>query len=270
MAVSLFTDSYRPTFTRSVVVEGDFRSLVTGEACDLWRANQLVEDLDPVMVARSVSLRIEYLLDEGSPLCFDWELRLEDETGRQVARVEAAEEIVARPDDKKAAYDVGGPTVRGSVNGRVRSFAALWNELRRFLPASITQQLAGINVLGPWVAESLARTWAWGIRCPGRGPCSRMGASRRGNQNRWGWVGLPVPAELGRFPERPHHRGGPTRDRGRGPRPCPAITTTALRAPCPAVRRHHRPVRGVLHSRRRGRGHGPGGVPPRPHHRCGG
>lgn len=162
MAASLFTDSYRPTFTRSVVVEGDFRSLVTGEACDLWRANRLVEDLDPVMVARSVSLRIEYLLDEGSPmLCFDWELRLEDETGRQVARVEAAEEIVARPDDKKAVYDVGGPTVRGSVNGRVRSFAALWNELRRFLPASITQQLAGINVLGPWVAESLARTWAW-------------------------------------------------------------------------------------------------------------
>ena len=162
MAASLFTDSYRPTFTRSVVVEGDFRSLVTGEACDLWRANRLVEDLDPVMVARSVSLRIEYLLDEGSPmLCFDWELRLEDETGRQVARVEAAEEIVVRPDDKKAVYDVGGPTVRGSVNGRVRSFVALWNELRRFLPASITQQLAGINVLAPWVAESLARTWAW-------------------------------------------------------------------------------------------------------------
>ena len=162
MAASLFTDSYRPTFTRSVVVEGDFRSLVTGEACDLWRANALVTDRDPVTFARQVSLRIEYLLDEGSPkLCFDWELRLEDLDGRQLARVEAAEEIVARPDDKKAAYDVGGPTVRGSVNGRVRSFAALWNELRRFLPASITQQLAGINVLGPWVAESLARTWAW-------------------------------------------------------------------------------------------------------------
>lgn len=162
MTASPFTDSYRPTFTRSVVVEGDLRSLVTGEACDLWRANRLVEEVDPVLAARRVNLEIEYLLDEGSPtLCFDWELRLEDETGRQLARVEAEEEIVSRADDTGAAYDIGGPTARGTVNGRVRGVTALRDELRRFLPAGIVRELAGINVLGPWVAESLARTWTW-------------------------------------------------------------------------------------------------------------
>ena len=162
MTASPFTDSYRPTFTRSVVVEGDLRSLVTGEACDLWRANRLVEEVDPVLAARRVNLEIEYLLDEGSPtLCFDWELRLEDETGRQLARVEAEEEIVSRADDTGAAYDIGGPTARGTVNGRVRGVTALRDELRRFLPASIVRKLAAINDLGPWVAESLARTWTW-------------------------------------------------------------------------------------------------------------
>ena len=162
MTASPFTDSYRPTFTRTYQVVGDLRSLVTGEACDLWRANRLVEELDPVLAARWVSLRIEYLLDEGSPtLCFDWELRLEDIVGRQLARVEAEEEIVSRADDTGAAYDIGGPTARGTVNGRVQGVAALRDGLRRFLPASIVRKLAGINVLGPWVAESLARTWAW-------------------------------------------------------------------------------------------------------------
>ena len=115
-----------------------------------------------MLAARRVNLEIEYLLDEGAPtLCFDWELRLEDETGRQLARVEAEEEIIARADDTGAAYDIGGPTARGTVNGRVQGVAALRDELRAFLPAGIVRRLAGINILGPWVAESLARTWAW-------------------------------------------------------------------------------------------------------------
>ena len=158
-----FTSTYRPVFTRTYQVKGDLRDLVSANACEAWRANRLVEDLDPVAAACWVSLRIEYLLDEGSPtLCFDWELSLEDVVlGRQLAQVEAEEEIVSHADDTGAAYDIGGPTVRGTVNGRVKTFVALWNELRRWLPASIVRELAGINVLAPWVAESLARTWAW-------------------------------------------------------------------------------------------------------------
>ena len=162
MTASPFTSTYRPTFTRTYQVKEDLRDLVSGNACDLWRANRLVEELDPVLAARRVNLEIEYLLDEGSPtLCFDWELQLEDIVGRQLARVEAEEEIVSRADDTGAAYDIGGPTARGTVNGRVRGVTALRDELRRFLPAGIVRELAGINVLGPWVAESLARTWTW-------------------------------------------------------------------------------------------------------------
>lgn len=162
MTASPFTSTYRPVYTRTYQVVGDLRALVTGEACDLWRTNRLVEELDPVLAARRVNLEIEYLLDEGSPtLCFDWELQLEDLGGRQLARVEAEEEIVSHADDTGAAYDIGGPTARGTVNGRVRGVAALRDELRRFLPAGIVRELAGINVLGPWVAESLARTWTW-------------------------------------------------------------------------------------------------------------
>lgn len=162
MTASPFTSTYRPTFTRTYQVKGDLRDLVSANACEAWRTNRLVEELDPVAAAKWVSLRIEYLLDEGSPtLCFDWELSLEDVLGRQLASVEAEEEIVSHADDTGAAYDIGGPTVRGTVNGRVKTFVALWNELRRWLPASIVRELAGINVLAPWVAESLARTWAW-------------------------------------------------------------------------------------------------------------
>lgn len=157
-----FTSTYRPVFTRTYLVEGDLGDLVSGNACAAWRANALVKDRDPVVVAKWVKLEIEYLLDEQSPtLCFDWELRLEDLGGRQLAQVEAEEEIVSHADDTGAAYDIGGPTVRGTVNGRVKTFVALWNELRRWLPATIVRELAGINVLAPWVSECLARTWAW-------------------------------------------------------------------------------------------------------------
>ena len=162
MTASPFTSTYRPVYTRTYQVKEDLRDLVSANACEAWRTNRLVEDLDPVAAAHWVSLQIEYLLDEGSPtLCFDWELQLEDLRGRQVARVEAEEEIVSRADDTGAAYDIGGPTARGTVNGRVQGVAALRDGLRRFLPAGIVRKLAGINVLGPWVAESLARTWAW-------------------------------------------------------------------------------------------------------------
>ena len=157
-----FTSTYSPVFTRTYQVKGDLGDLVSGNACEAWRANALVTDRDPVSAAKWVSLRIEYILDEGSPtLCFDWELQLEDLGGRQLAQVEAEEEIVSHADDTGAAYDIGGPTARGTVNGRVRGVTALRDELRRWLPAGIVRELAGINVLGPWVAESLARTWAW-------------------------------------------------------------------------------------------------------------
>ena len=160
MTASPFTSTYRPTFTRTYQVKGDLRDLVSANACEAWRANRLVEDLDPVLAAHWVSLQIEYLVVEGHPdICFDWELQLEDLGGRQLAQVEAEEYLT--PHFDTGDYVLGGPSVHGSVNGRVRSVAALRDELRRFLPAGIVRELAGINVLGPWVAESLARTWAW-------------------------------------------------------------------------------------------------------------
>lgn len=159
MTASPFTNTYSPTFTRTYLVEGDLGDLVSGNACEAWRANRLVEDRDPVLVAKWVSLRVEYPVVEGNPdICFDWELRLEDLSGRQLAQVEAEEYLNPRLDTGD--YVLGGPKDNGSVNGRVKTFVAVWNELRRWLPASIAQQLAGINDLGPWVAESLARTWA--------------------------------------------------------------------------------------------------------------
>jgi len=160
MTASPFTSTYRPTFTRTYQVKGDLRDLVSANACEAWRANRLVEDLDPVLAARWVSLRIEYLVVEGNPdICFDWELRLENTAGQQFARVEAEEYLT--PHFDTGDYVLGGPTARGTVNGRVRGVAALRDELRRWLPAGIVRELAGSNVLGPWVAESLARTWAW-------------------------------------------------------------------------------------------------------------
>ena len=155
-----FTSTYRPVYTRTYQVKGDLRDLVSGNACEAWRANRLVEDRDPVAAACWVRLRIEYPVVEGNPdICFDWELSLEDVLGRQLAQVEAEEYLNPRLDT--GAHVLGGPKNHGSVNGRVKTFAALWNELRRWLPASIVRELAGINVLAPWVAESLARTWAW-------------------------------------------------------------------------------------------------------------
>ena len=160
MTASPFTSTYRPVYTRTYQVKGDLRDLVSGNACETWRANRLVEDLDPVLAARWVSLRIEYPIVEGNPdICFDWELRLENTAGQQFARVEAEEYLT--PHFDTGDYVLGGPTARGTVNGRVQSITALRDELRRFLPASIVRELAGINDLGPWVAESLARTWTW-------------------------------------------------------------------------------------------------------------
>ena len=159
MTASPFTSTYSPTFTRTYLVEGDLGDLVSGNACEAWRANRLVEDRDPVLAAKWVKLEIEYPVVEGNPdICFDWELRLEDLSGRQLAQVEAEEYLNPRLDTGD--YVLGGPKDHGTVNGRVKTFRALWNELRRWLPASIAQQLAGINVLGPWVSECLARTWA--------------------------------------------------------------------------------------------------------------
>ena len=51
MTASPFTSTYRPTFTRTYQVKEDLRDLVSGNACDLWRANRLVEELDPVLAA---------------------------------------------------------------------------------------------------------------------------------------------------------------------------------------------------------------------------
>lgn len=154
-----FTSTYRTVYTRTYQVKGDLGDLVSGNACEAWRANRLVEDRDPVAAACWVSLRIEYPVVEGNPdICFDWELQLEDVVGRQLAQVEAEEYLNPRLDT--GAHVLGGPKDNGSVNGRVKSFITLRNELLRWLPASIVQQLAGINVLSPWVAESLARTWA--------------------------------------------------------------------------------------------------------------
>ena len=155
-----FTSTYSPVFTRTYLVKGDLGDLVSGNACAAWRANALVADRDPVAVAKWVKLEIEYPVEDGNPdICFDWELSLEDVLGRQLAQVEAEEYLNPRLDT--GAHVLGGPKDHGSVNGRVKTFITLRNELLRWLPASIVRELAGINVLAPWVSECLARTWAW-------------------------------------------------------------------------------------------------------------
>lgn len=47
------------------------------------------------------------------------------------------------------------------MHGTANTVTDLRHELRLFLPANITRQLAATNDLDSWVAESLARTWAW-------------------------------------------------------------------------------------------------------------
>ena len=154
-----FTSTYSPVITRTYLVKGDLGDLVSANACEAWRANALVADRDPVAAAKWVKLEIEYPVEDGYPdICFDWELSLEDVLGRQLAQVEAEEYLNPRLDT--GAHVLGGPENHGSVNGRVKTFITLRNELLRWLPASIVRELAGINVLAPWVSECLARTWA--------------------------------------------------------------------------------------------------------------
>ena len=58
-------------------------------------------------------------------------------------------------------YIIGEPKPNGEVHGTANTVTDLRHELRLFLPANITRQLAATNDLDSWVAESLARTWVW-------------------------------------------------------------------------------------------------------------
>ena len=192
MTTQPFTSTYRPVFTRSVVVEGDLTDLLTEEVCGLWAGRSWVSGVVSVNETRRVTLRVEYPVEGETPtLCFPYSVVLVDEDGDLAAHLGAvrdsapqygewgtgltglyhaahsqiqSEEWGYLPvliDPRVAARDVGGPTTTGEVNGRDPIVAALEKGLLKVLPASIVRQLVDPDELGSWVSECLARTWAW-------------------------------------------------------------------------------------------------------------
>lgn len=192
MTASPFTNTYRPTFTRSIVVEGNLTDLLTEEVCGLWVERSWVSGVVSVKATRRVTLRVEYPVEGETPtLCFPYSLVLVDEDGDLAGHLGAVRDSAPQygewgtgldglyhaahsqiqseewgylpvlVDPRVAARDVGGPTTTGEVNGRDPIVAALEKDLLKVLPAGIVRQLVDPDELGPWVAESLARTWAW-------------------------------------------------------------------------------------------------------------
>ena len=153
-------------WTGSYEVMGNLRDLVPKQTCELWHRQAIDEELypeeksDPVAAAKRITLWLNYIADgaENAPGGFEVLLWLKSEEGRHLAFIRD-EHIAARVDSD--AHALGSPLTLLWVNGHVKTTCALWNELRRFLPASITQQLASLADLGSWVSECLARTWAY-------------------------------------------------------------------------------------------------------------
>ena len=160
---SPFTNTYRPRYTRSCRVEGNLHDSFNDALFGFharWRLYAFVNTADPVKEAKHAVLDIQYPITEGNPkIEFDWTLWLEDAGGRELARVKVGECIT--PYDDTNDYIIGEPKPNGEVHGTANTVTDLRHELRLFLPANITRQLAATNDLDSWVAESLARTWAW-------------------------------------------------------------------------------------------------------------
>ena len=149
-------------------IEGNLWDLVPRQTCELWHHQTIDEELypeeksDPVAAAKRITLWINYIADgtENAPGWFESVIWLKSEEGRPLAFIRD-EHIAARVDSDTQA--LGSPLTLLWVNGHSKTTCALWSELRRFLPADITQQLASLTDLGGWVSECLARTWA--TRC---------------------------------------------------------------------------------------------------------
>ena len=167
---SPFTNTYSPTFSRSVVVEGDLTGfLLSEEICEIWARHSRYFEIDLSAATGRVNLYLELALAKGEipMMCLQRHLTLTDVEGRFVAHVPLCHEpggwgyLPFQVDDRVAARDVGGPTTTGEVNGGDSMVAALEEDLGQFLSASAVRQLVDPGVFGPWVAESLARIWSW-------------------------------------------------------------------------------------------------------------
>lgn len=149
-------------------IEGNLWDLVPRQTCELWHCQAIDEELYPeeksdlVAAAKRITLWINYIAPAASnaPGWFEVLLWLKSEEGRHLAFIRD-EHIAARVDSD--AHVLGSPLTLLWVNGHIKTTCALWSELRRFLPANITQQLVSLAELGSWVSECLARTWA--TRC---------------------------------------------------------------------------------------------------------
>ena len=170
MTTQPFTSTYRPTFTRSVVVEGDLTGfLLSEEICEIWARHSRYFGIDPAAAAGRVNLGLELALARGEipMMCLQRNVTLTDVEGKFVAHVPLSHETGAwgylpfQVDPLVAARDVGGPTTTGGVNGRDSMVAALEEDLGQFLSSRVVRQLVDPGVFGPWVAESLARIWSW-------------------------------------------------------------------------------------------------------------
>ena len=167
---SPFTNTYSPTFTRSVVVEGDLTGfLLSEEICEIWARRSRYFGIDLSAATGRVNLYLKLALARGEiPMtCLQRHLTLTDVEGKFVALVPLSHEPGAwgylpfQVDPLVAARDVGGPTTTGEVNGRDPIVAALEKGLLKVLPAGIVRQLVDPDEFGSWVSECLARTWAW-------------------------------------------------------------------------------------------------------------
>ena len=154
-------------WTGSYEVMGNLRDLVPKRTCELWHRQAIDEELypeeksDPVAAAKRITLWINYFAagTENALGWFEGVLWLKSEEGRHLAFIGPDEHIAPRVDSD--AHVLGSPLTLLWVNGHIKTTCALWNELRRFLPANITQQLVSLADLSGWVAECLTRTWAY-------------------------------------------------------------------------------------------------------------
>lgn len=148
------------------VGEGNLWDLVPKPTCELWHRQTIDEELypeeksDPVAAAKRITLWINYIAPgaENAPGWFESVLWLKSEEGRPLAFIRD-EHIAPRVDSD--AHALGSPLTLLWVNGHIKTTCALWDEIRKYLPANITQQLASLADLGGWVSECLARTWAY-------------------------------------------------------------------------------------------------------------
>ena len=155
-------------WTGSYKIEGNLWDLVPKQTCELWHRQAIDEELypeeksDPVAAAKRITLWLNYIAPgtENAPGWFEWVLWLKSEEGRHLALIgEPDEHITPRVDSDTHA--LGSPLTLQWVNGHSKTTCAPWDEIRKYLPVNITQQLASLTDLGSWVSECLARTWAY-------------------------------------------------------------------------------------------------------------